>query len=329
MSAKKSWDIAPKRATPQAVSPRTTRRVEMTRAPQRVATPVRAARPRSSAPVKERAPRSSALRTKRKKERKAAGILFAFLGLLLLAGVIFILWLPALRIQAIEAEGPDAEGIKAVSMEALEGRAYGVLPRSSIFLIPEADIRERVLAAYPQVQAVSISATGLTTLKVKTSSRTNAFVWCGESPALPAPSCYDADAEGLIFAAHPLAVASSTATSTEQELLVYGSLEGAGETPIRAHVTYASALPGALKFIKAMRGLGADISSVTLRGDEIDLHTEAGTRITYVIGKEGEAAILAATSFPSLKLNDGSIEYIDLRFQNKVYLKRKGQPATE
>ena len=164
---------------------------------------------------------------------------------------------------------------------------------------------------------------------MKTSSLTNAFVWCGESPALPAESCYDADAEGLIFAAHPLSVASSTATSTDNELLVYGPLEAAGESPIRAHVTYASALPGALKFIKAMRGLGADIRSVTLRGDEVDLHTEAGTRITYVIGKEGEAAILAATSFPTLKLNDGSIEYIDLRFQNKVYLKRKGQAATE
>lgn len=302
----------------------------MTRAPQRVATPVRtAARPRAAAPAKERATRSSPLRTKRKKERKAAGILLSILALIVLAIIIFVLWLPALRIQAIEADGPDAEGIKTVSMQALEGRAFGVLPRSSIFLIPEDDIRAKVLDAYPHVQAVSISATGLTTLKVKTSSRTNAFVWCGESPALPSASCYDADAEGLIFAAHPLSVASSTATSTDRELLVYGPLEGAGESPIRAHVTYASALPGALKFIKAMRGLGADISSVTLRGDEIDLHTNAGTRITYVIGKEGEAAILAATSFPSLKLNDGSIEYIDLRFQNKVYLKRKGQAPTE
>lgn len=303
----------------------------MTRAPTRSTAPTRVSRSSAPAPKKERATRASPLRTKRKKERKLAWIFLSILFLALLAVIVYVLWLPALRIQQVQAEGPDQEGLAKVAETALEGRILGILPRSSIFLIPEADVRARVLDAYPEVQAVSISAVGLNTLKVKALMRSNAFVWCGESIASPAPNCYEADAEGLVFAPYvaPI-VGTSTATSTKPadvtgDLLVYGPLEGAGETPIRAHVTYASALPGALKFIKAMRGLGADIGSVTLRGDEIDLHTKAGTRITYVIGKEGEAAILAATSFPTLKLNDGSIEYIDLRFQNKVYLKRKGQ----
>ncbi|MEK7510987.1 MAG: hypothetical protein AAB582_02025 [Patescibacteria group bacterium] len=301
----------------------------------------RAAAPRSAAPrarsrpapVKERATRQSPLRTKRKKERKLAWIGLLVLFFVLLGIIIYVLWLPALRVQAVEAEGPDQEGIAAVAMKTLEGRMYGLLPRDSIFLIPEKDIRAEVLDAYPQVQAVSISAVGLTTLKVKALTRTNAFVWCGESVSAPASVCYEADAEGLVFAAYQPSMASSTASSTgtlahmltdDGNIFVYGPLEGEGDSPVRKHVTYASALPGALKFIKAMRGLGADIGSVTLRGDEIDLHTKADTRITYVIGKEGEAAILAATSFPSLALNDGSIEYIDLRFQNKVYLKKRG-----
>jgi len=74
-----------------------------------------------------------------------------------------------------------------------------------------------------------------------------------------------------------------------------------------------------------LAGLTGLVHAVTLRGDEVDLHTEGGTRITYVIGDEGEAAILAATSFPTLNVNDGSIEYVDLRFRNKVYLKRVGE----
>jgi len=269
--------------------------------------------------------RQSPLRAKRKKERKLAWIFLAALFFVLLALILYVLWLPALRVQAVQAEGPDEAGIASVAMQALEGRQFAILPKNSIFLIPEEDIRARVLEAYPAVQAVSISATGLNTLSVKALVRSNAFVWCGEAVDMRAETCYEADAEGLVFA--PYAMASTTATSTE--LLVYGPLEGEGDTPIRKHVTYASALPGALKFIKAMRGLGADIGSVTLRGDEVDLHTKAGTRITYVIGKEGEAAVLAATSFPNLELNDGSIEYIDLRFQNKVYLKRRGEAATE
>src|SRR3989344_1582194 len=259
MSERRSWDIAPRRSASAApASPRATRRVEMTRA----SSPRQPAKARPvRTPPKERAPRPSTLRTKRKQERKRAWIGLLALFLVLLGAIVFVLWLPALRVTAVEAEGPDPDGIRAVAEDALAGNAFLMLPRNSIFLIPEKDIRARVLDAYPQVQAVSISATGLTTLKVKALNRSNAFVWCGESISQPAVSCYQADAEGLVYAPHQATV-TSTATSTS-ELLVYGPLDGEGDSPIRAHVTYASALPGALKFIKAMRGLGADIASAT------------------------------------------------------------------
>lgn len=342
MSARKSWDVERK---PSARAAAPSRNVEMTRrAPTRAAAgrqPTRAAAP------KARRERASPLRAKRKEKQKLLWILLAALFTVLFSVVIYVLWLPAFRVQAVDAEGPDPEGIAVVAKETLEGNQYLVLPRDSIFFIPERDIRARVLKAHPSVQAVSISATGLNSLHIKALTRISSFTWCGESVTMPADTCYEADAEGLVFAPQAVREATSTdlvatttivaakkaAPSAESQLLVYGPLEydssENGASMIRAHVTYASALPGALKFVKAMRGLGADIGSVTLRGDEIDLHTKAGTRITYVIGKEGEAAILAATSFPGLKLNDGSIEYVDLRFQNKIYVKRTGQASAE
>jgi hypothetical protein len=80
---------------------------------------------------------------------------------------------------------------------------------------------------------------------------------------------------------------------------------------------------GVLSFVKAMKSLGANVIAVEMRGDEADLYTEAGTRITYVTGREEQAAALAATSFPSLKLNDGSLLYVDLRFDSKIFFKKK------
>ncbi|HEX5774697.1 MAG TPA: hypothetical protein VFY28_01905 [Candidatus Paceibacterota bacterium] len=300
-----------------------------------------APRPRSrKTPPKRPIERSGTLKQRRRQERKLALAVWALATLLFLGAALYGVWLPVFRVNAVEAEGPDPEGIAAAAEEALEGRRFLVLPKDSILLIPEQDIRESVLAAYPAVQAVSIAATGLTSLKVTAIVRASSFTWCGESVEVPAASCYEADAEGLVFAPTERPEAEATTTepaatstlaslfgkraepSTESSLLVYGPLEGDENGPIRAHVTYASALPGALKFVKGMRALGADIRSVTLRGDEIDLHTRAGTRITYVIGKEGQAAVLASTAFPTLDLNDDSIEYVDLRFENKVYLKR-------
>lgn len=258
-------------------------------------------------------------------------IVLGILAFSILAAAIYVLWLPTFRVNAVEGIGNDPDAIATAAKQALVGEHFFIIPRDSIFFIPESSIRASVMKAHPQVQAVSIQATGLNSLKVSTVGRVSTFTWCGESVDMPADGCYQADTEGLIFAAKEQAYAKIEGTSTaaivpqQGELLVYGPIEGAENGPVRARVAYSSALPTALQFIKAMRGLNADIVSVTLRNDEIDLHTEGGTRITYVIGKEDLAATLAATTFPNLNLNDGSIQYVDLRFENKVYIKRVGE----
>ncbi len=77
--------------------------------------------------------------------------------------------------------------------------------------------------------------------------------------------------------------------------------------------------------MKALRVLNADVRSVDMRSDEADIYTRGATRITYVMGKEQQAANLAATAFPTLNLNDGSLLYVDLRFEGKVFFKKKEQ----
>jgi len=347
MSVKKSWDVERKRVSrtsaPAPVSSTRGRSVEMVRTRTRSVEAVRQdsekeRRVRAKRPVGKKTP----LKTRRKEARTVALIVWIIFIFLAVGALLYTVWMPSFRATTVVALGPDTEGITRVTKDALAGTHFLVIPRNSIFFIPENDIRTRVLDAYPQVQAVSISASGLSSLKITALVRASSFTWCGESVIMPADTCYEADAEGLVFAptTEKIEAVMSTTTpetattslpqkkaepSKESALLVYGPLEGAENGPVRAHVTYASALPGALKFVKAMRSLGAEIHSVTLRGDEIDLHTKVGTRITYVIGNEGQAAILASTSFPTLNLNDGSLEYVDLRFENKVYLKRKGE----
>ena len=75
-------------------------------------------------------------------------------------------------------------------------------------------------------------------------------------------------------------------------------------------------------------GLGADVASLAFRDDEVDLRTRAGTRITYVLGREDAALTLAQSGLKDLNLNDGSVEYVDLRFENKLFVKRRGAAET-
>ena len=91
-----------------------------------------------------------------------------------------------------------------------------------------------------------------------------------------------------------------------------------------ASLANPGAILGMLQFDRAVATLGARVAALELSGDEANLYTTGGTRITYVAGQESAAASLAAASFRTLDLNSGSIDYIDLRFSGKVYYKNKG-----
>lgn len=260
------------------------------------------------------------LKARRRRARTGLAVAGVALACALLGLALYGLWHPSLRIATVTASGPNAEAAAELARAALEGRHGFVLPRDSLFLVPEEEMRARVLSAYPDLEAVSITARGTTALHLTTVPRAEAFLWCGEAYD-PAAACWRANAEGLVFA--PAAGVASTSP-----LRAYGPLEGGDPlAPVGNRMGYASGIPDAIRFVKALRGLGADVESFAFRGDEAEVRTEAGTRVVYVIGKEAEAAVTAASVFPQLALNDGSIAYVDLRFPGKAYFKRAGEPA--
>lgn len=281
---------------------------------------------------------------------------FAFL-----AGAWYALWLPALRIQAVDANGPGAAIAKQIVSAQLQGTYAHVMPRNSTVFYPQERIRDEILKAVPEASAVSLKRTSFSSLAVTLTPRAEAFVWCGTNIDAPLPdgSCYSADSDGFVFkraegaevapagagtdasSTSPVMPASSTPPSTASTALarragaaplsqvrVFAPLDRSiadGSSPIGAHVVSPGRIPDALKFVDAIRELGAPVSSLALRDDEADLWLNGPTRITYVLGHEREAAELAASALPGLTLTDGSIQYIDLRFPGKAYVKRYGE----
>lgn len=307
MSANKSWDIRPNVG----------RRVPVT------ADPVLPKRPQGGA-----ANRGPSLKDRRRRGRRRLLILIGILCIVILGAFVYATWRPSLRIQNISIEGGDAAALMPLVEGALSGTYVKIIPRNSILLFSKQDIRNAILNAYPAISAVSVSRSGLTSVDVKVIQRASAFEWCGAAPDETAP-CFETDAEGFVFAPSPPPLPSDGATTTVSHTLrVYAPLveaASAADTPLRAHVANADAIPNALRFERAIVALGADVASIQMRNDEADVFMRSGTRITYVLGHEEAAAQLAATALPDLNLNDGSVDYVDLRFDGKVYFKKKGQ----
>jgi hypothetical protein len=278
--------------------------------------------------TESRAPQKP-LKARRKAARKRmTAILWSILALVI-ASVFYVIWLPDVRVHAITVTGPDADAAQATAWHSVDGTYGFVLPKNSIFFVPTEDIRQQILAANPDIVAVSVHTSGLTTITIETLPRSTAFLWCGTSIDTPTAygNCYAADAEGLVFA--PVSSATThDVHGSSTDLRVFSTLDtelAPEASPIRSHVVAASRIPDALRFVKAVRGLGVPVSSLAIHEDEADLWLNGPTRVTYVLGHEEQAAQLAAAAFPTLNLTNGSIQYVDLRFEGKVYLKRYGE----
>ncbi|MES2225190.1 MAG: hypothetical protein V4480_00070 [Patescibacteria group bacterium] len=336
MSAKKSWDVQPVRRVVRTPAPEQSR----VQAPRRPAAPApstprpsRTPAPASSnsvrAPLRPQPLPKGSLKQRRKQKRRYAGYVALFVLLILIAGFFYALWRPALRVQSVSVHGPDSETVQQIARSKLSGTYFYLIPRNSIFFLPTSKVRAAVLDASPDVAAVSFARTSFSSLEVTTTSRATAFVWCGTSIDTPYPNggCFDADIEGFLFkASDPVSVGTASTTGTQTR--VFDTLDRdivEGQPPLRAHISYASALPDALRFVKAIRDLNVPVSALALRGDEADLWVGGPTRITYVLGHEEDAIQLAASSLANLTLTNGTIQYVDLRFPGKVYIKKYGE----
>ncbi len=300
MSAKRSFDVRPSPRKKAASAPTVRRRSSV-------------------------ASRRKPLKARRREERQKTGMIVLVLALIVMGGSLYLLWRPEIRIATVDASTSEyASSLESIAREKLSGTYSYVFPRDSFFLYPERSIRAAILEAHPGVSSVSISRTGFTSIALRTSERVAAFHWCGSPESPSSDTCYQADAEGFVFASAPVENASTTLPT----LRVYATLVSDADSegyPLRTHVVGADRIPDILRFSRAIKSLGVPVHSIAIRGDEADLFVPEGTRVTYVIGHEEEAAKGVSAALPSLNLMDGSLEYVDLRFDGKVYLKRRGE----
>lgn len=261
---------------------------------------------------------------RRRLRRRRALIALGIIFFLLCAGIIYELRQSAVRISHIQVFGMLAgeAGVDApladIARRALQGNYLGVIPRDSIFFFPASRIRADIVAAYPEIAAVSIFRNGLTGISVKANARVPVARWCGLAPLADVEKyCYVFDASGFIFAA------ATISTQTLNPFVLYAPLERDELEPIRAILAHAERLPSAFDFARQISTFGSPVSAILLRDDEVDDYLKSGTRITYVLGDEQNAFTALVSSREHLNLADGSVEYVDLRFAGETYVKRK------
>ncbi|HUQ30410.1 MAG TPA: hypothetical protein VM103_02720 [Candidatus Paceibacterota bacterium] len=241
-------------------------------------------------------------------------------------GLIWLTNQPSVRVSTIRVSN-GTEAFAEFARTAMQGKYLGLIPRDSIFFVPEHAIRVRILDTHPEIAAVSISRDGMTGILITPNVRVPVARWCGLKKTIESVPeyCYFFDSSGFIYAA----VDAASSTQPLNSFALYTSLEGATEEPLRATLKNTSALPQVFDFARQLLTLGSPVASITIHDDEVDCVLASGTRITYVRGREEKSFAALVSAKQNLNLTDGSLEYVDVRFDGKVYLKRKEKEAVQ
>lgn len=255
---------------------------------------------------------SARLAERRRTRHRRTLIALAILFVLLCAGIIYELNQRAVRIidSNIVVYGAD-QSYAEIAMKAMQGTYLGLIPRDSTFFFSASSIRTDIINAHPDIAAVSLFRNGLTGLSIKVNDRVPVARWCVSSST----DCYVFDASGFVYAT----------TSTVQlvnDFIVHEPSASTGN-PIGSTLPNAIKFPAAFDFARQLGTFGSPVTSVALRGDEMDDYLQSGTRVTYVLGNEQNAFTALMSARDNINLSNGSLEYVDLRFDGKVYLKKK------
>lgn len=260
---------------------------------------------------------SARLAERRRIRRRRGRIVFGILVCILFGVLIWGIRQSSVRISNFTVYGGDS-AFEAYATDAMRGSYLGIIPRDSTFFFPEERIRADILAAHQDIAAVSIFRSGLTGLSIKIDNRVAIARWCGLAPTAGVDEyCYVFDASGFIFSA-----AAST-TQTLNSFTLYAPLAGDTQEPLRATITNAEKLPATFDFARQLATLGSPAISILIHDSEVDDTLASGTRVTYVLGHEQDAFTALVSSRDTMNLADGSVDYVDLRFDGKVYLKKK------
>lgn len=158
-------------------------------------------------------------------------MLFIFAGIVCVGIFVWVLQHPRVQVSTVVVSGTNVitpEDISLYITERLQGRYFGMIPRTSIFLVGPKHLELMVKARFPRIRTITIERTGLTTLAVSIDEYKGTYLWCVEgAPDLPCAFMSD---DGVVFASAPYFSGSAYPKVFGEEVLLYPAMPIAQES---------------------------------------------------------------------------------------------------
>jgi cell division septal protein FtsQ len=276
-----------------------------------------------------------------KKKQKQARLmkLGFFLGIfvVILVAVSFLASWKKINILDVSVTGNkviDTASLQALAQKELDGKYFWLIPKSNYLFYPKQTIKQNITDTYKRFTSVSVEIADSNVLNINVSERVGKYTWCGEefeNISKEDQKCYFMDDSGYIFDEAPY-------FSGDVYFRFYGATTGDGER-IDGSDYFKEAFPNLVLFRDLAEDVGVKPVAMHVEGNEVKMYLESSTsdeppvvqvKTNADIKKVVENLKTALGTDPlksKFDKNYKSLEYIDLRFGNKVYYKFKNESA--
>lgn len=247
---------------------------------------------------------------------------FVVLGIgILLVGGCLLIRADALQVQEIQVDGAsvlDTEDVEQATKKALQGRVLWVFPRTSTFLVQQHTLEHMLKEQFSRIETVSIQRDSLHSLVVSIKEYEAVYLWCTKDEEM----CYFMDNQGAVYTSAP--VFSGTAypkivTGAPLEALPFKAMTHEDVDRIgtlEKGLSDISITPVLFRMVNSRHMDIVFLHNKTTAVLRIDPTLPVSTTLEYIFSG------LRAEPLSSLFRNSEKVlEYIDVRFSNKVVYK--------
>ena len=257
---------------------------------------------------------------KKRKQKLVRFVWFAVIFIFFLSLVSYLSHRPSMRVARLELSGGvlvREEEVAKAARAFLSGSYVWLFPKNNIIWYPRVKLEKYLEEEFKRIDTIDIYLKDVNTLVVDITERKPLALWCEASP----DDCYFLDSNGTIFAKAPY-------FSGDAYFRYYGLLEKE-DVLGKQYLASTTEFISISTFIQSTRLLGFKPVSLSAKGgDEFVLHLSNGnilfdTKETLTIASQNLIALLRTPALSGKSPAALPIEYIDLRFGNKLFYKLK------
>ena len=237
-----------------------------------------------------------------------------------------------LAIKEVEISGnvvTDTEDIQKIADTVAAGYLLWIFPKTNTFIYPTKKVKQEIEDSFPRIETVRVKHVAFSKIAITLKERVIYALWCvSDGEVLPADEtasettadkCYFLDKSGYIFAEAPL-------FSGDVYLRFYGELTE--QNPERHFYLPAEIFAALSRFIDGVKLLGLSPQTISAgEGPDFEIGLSNGKILFEIesdlnITLENLHSLLSSNEFgdnPDASLS--RLDYIDLRFGNKLFYK--------